>query len=266
MNDIEKMSNELFSRVVDYANDIVNKKILACEKHIFSCKRFLEDFNNPNYYFDKVELLKFYLWSRQFKHRAGILKNEIIELIDFQLFVIANLFCWKRKDNGYRRYRKAYIHLARKNAKSQLLSLIASYECFLSDEQSEVYLAGWDKEQSSIVYREIESQLRNSKRLQGKYKCSYGKITNLKDGGFIKPLSREARNTGDGTNPSIGIIDEYHAHITSEIYDVILSGMVARPQPLMSIITTAGFDLSRPCYKEYEYVSKILDPSVDTHN
>ena len=266
MNDIEKMSNELFSRVVDYANDIVNKKILACEKHIFSCKRFLEDFNNPNYYFDKVELLKFYLWSRQFKHRAGVLKNEIIELIDFQLFVIANLFCWKRKDNGYRRYRKAYIQLARKNAKSQLLSLIASYECFLSDEQSEVYLAGWDKEQSSIVYREIESQLRNSQRLQGKYKCSYGKITNLKDGGFIKPLSREARNTGDGTNPSIGIIDEYHAHKTSEIYDVILSGMVARQQPLMNIITTAGFDLTRPCYKEYEYVSKILDPNIDIEN
>lgn len=266
MNDIEKMSNELFSRVVDYANDIVNKKILACEKHIFSCKRFLEDFNNPNYYFDKVELLKFYLWSRQFKHRAGILKNEIIELIDFQLFIIANLFCWKRKDNGYRRYRKAYIQLARKNAKSQLLSLIASYECFLSDEQSEVYLAGWDKEQSSIVYREIESQLRSSQRLQGKYKGSYGKITNLKDGGFIKPLSREARNTGDGTNPSIGIIDEYHSHKTSEIYDVILSGMVARPQPLMSIITTAGFDLTRPCYKEYEYVSKILDPNIDVHN
>ena len=266
MNDIEKMSNELFSRVVDYANDIVNKKILACEKHIFSCKRFLEDFNNPNYYFDKVELLKFYLWSRQFKHRAGILKNEIIELIDFQLFVIANLFCWKRKDNGYRRYRKAYIQLARKNAKSQLLSLIASYECFLSDEQSEVYLAGWDKEQSSIVYREIESQLRSSQRLQGKYKGSYGKITNLKDGGFIKPLSREARNTGDGTNPSVGIIDEYHSHKTSEIYDVILSGMVARPQPLMNIITTAGFDLTRPCYKEYEYVSKILDPNIDVHN
>ena len=266
MNDIEKMSNDLFNRVVNYANDIIDKKILACEKHIFSCKRFLNDFNNVNYYFDKVELLKFYLWSRQFKHRAGVLKNEIIELIDFQLFVIANLFCWKRKDNGYRRYRKAYIQLARKNAKSQLLSLIASYECFLSDEQSEVYLAGWDKEQSSIVYREIESQLRSCARLQGKYKGSYGKITNLKDGGFIKPLSREARNTGDGTNPSIGIIDEYHSHKTSEIYDVILSGMVARPQPLMNIITTAGFDLTRPCYKEYEYVSKILDPNIDIEN
>ena len=150
--------------------------------------------------------------------------------------------------------------------KSQLLSLIASYECFLSDEQSEVYLSGWDKEQSSIVYREIESQLQGCERLKGKYKNSYGKVTSLKDGSFIKPLSREARNTGDGTNPSVGIVDEYHAHKTSEIYDVILSGMVARPQPLMTVITTAGFDLTRPCFKEYEYVSKILDPSIEIEN
>ena len=33
---------------------------------------------------------------------------------------------------------------------------------------------------------------------------------------------------------------EYHAHQTSEIYDVLLSGMGARPQPLMLNITTAG--------------------------
>lgn len=42
--------------------------------------------------------------------------------------------------------------------------------------------------------------------------------------------------------------------------------MVARPQPLMTIITTAGFDLSRPCFKEYEYVTKILDPNINIDN
>lgn len=208
MSDIKKLSEDLFNRVDKYADDIINGNIIACKKHIWSCKRFKNDFNNPNYYFDKVELLKFYLWSRQFKHRAGVLKNKVIELTDFQLFIIANLFCWKRKDNNYRRYRKAYIQISRKNAKSQLLSLIASYECFLSDEQAEVYLSGWDKEQSSIVYREIESQLQGCDRLKGKYKNSYGKVTSLKDGSFIKPLSREARNTGDGTNPSVGIVDK----------------------------------------------------------
>jgi len=42
--------------------------------------------------------------------------------------------------------------------------------------------------------------------------------------------------------------------------------MVARKEPLMFVITTAGFDLSRPCFVEYEYVSRILNPDDDTEN
>lgn len=263
---IEKIAEQLFERIEDYVQKVVNGRIVACKKHKWACERYLKDKNNQDYYFDKEELLRFYVWSRQFKHRAGVLANQIIELTDFQLFVCGNLFCWKNKSTQLRKYRKAYIQLARKNAKSQLLGLIGGYETFLTQEQSETYLCGWDKEQSSIVYREILFQLSGCERLKGKFKDSYGKITSTRDGSFIKPLSREARNTGDGTNPSLGIIDEYHAHKTSEIYDVILSGMVARAQPLIVIITTAGFDLTRPCFKEYEYISKLLDPDVDIEN
>ncbi|HDK7165932.1 TPA: terminase large subunit [Clostridium botulinum] len=267
------MSNiaRYYTIIYRYACDIVDGKIKACKKHIQACKRFLDDLDKSQnedypYFFDYEELYKFYKWAGLFKHRAGVLKGKKIDLVPFQLFIVGNLFCWKHKDTGLRQFRKAYIQIARKNAKSQLLGVIASYECFLSEEQAEVYLAGWDKEQSSIVYREIKYQIESAELLKGKYTDSYGKITHLKSGSFIKPLSREAKNTGDGTNPSLGIVDEYHAHKTSEIYDVILSGMVAREQPLMVIITTAGFDLSRPCFKEYQYVSKILDPNNPTEN
>jgi len=74
-------------------------------------------------------------------------------------------------------------------------------------------------------------------------------------------MSREDRIDGDGTSPQCGIIDEYHAHPTTEFYDIIDSGMGARPQPLLMIITTAGYNLNHPCYRvEYRYVSQILDP------
>jgi len=55
------------------------------------------------------------------------------------------------------------------------------------------------------------------------------------------------------------IIDEYHAHPTSEMYDVIVSGMGQRLQPLLFIITTAGFNLASPCYEEYTYCCKVLE-------
>lgn len=262
-NDLEEKANELYERVENYCNSIINGDIPACKKHIQACKRFYKFKENRNYYFDKLELLKVYIWARQFKHTKGVLAGKNIELVDIQLFEVGSIFAWKNKKDNTRVTRKVYIQKARKNVKTQEMAFLSTYVGFNSkNEKQEIYIAGWDKEQSNNCYMEIGNELATSDKLKGKYKESYGKITWLKDGSFIKPLSREARKTGDGTNPSVGIIDEYHAHKTSEIYDVINSGMVARKEPLMIIITTAGFDLSHPCYKEYQYVSKVLDEDM----
>lgn len=261
----------LKQEIIKYSEDIISGKINACKKHKLSCKRFLDDLDKSEnddsygYYFDIKELYRFYIWCHMFKHRVGILAKKPIDLVAFQLFICGNIYCWKHKDTGYRRFRKAYIQVGRKNAKSQLLACIASYECFLSDEQAEVYITGWDRKGSSIVYREILYQIDTNtpKILKNKYKTSYGRITHKKSGSFIEPLSKEAKNSDSANNPSLAIVDEYHQHQTSEIYDSLLGGMVARTQPLIIIITTAGTDLNRPCYKEYQYVSKVLDPYIE---
>ncbi|QKE72665.1 terminase large subunit [Arthrobacter citreus] len=261
----------LLERITNYAQDIVEGKILACKKHIAACERFLSDVQQIaddefEFYFDADELFRFYKWSKMFKHSKGVLANQRIELTDFQLFVVANIFCWKHKVTNLRRFRKVYIQLARKNAKSQLLALITSYICFLSEEQEECYIAGWGREQSSLVYNEVLGQIEAVDLLKGKFNNSYGRIKHEKRGSIIKPLSKESRKTGDGTNPSLAVIDEFHAHETPEIYDVLISGMVARKSPLIVIITTAGFNLSSPCYTEYQYVSSILDSESPIKN
>ncbi|WAH38610.1 terminase large subunit [Alicyclobacillus dauci] len=261
----------LVERIVEYSNGVIDGAIRACKKHKSACRRFLRDVERiPDesflYEFDADELYSFYKWASMFRHTKGILAGQYIQLTDFQLFNAANILCWKNKVTGYRRFRKAYIQVARKNAKSQFLALITSYCGFLSDEQEECYIAGWGREQSSIVYSEIATQIAACDLLKGKYTDSYGKITHLKSGSVIQPLSKEARKTGDGKNPSIAVIDEFHVHETSEIYDVLISGMVARKNPLIVIITTAGFDMSRPCFTEYQYVSSIVDENSPIEN
>ncbi|MFK7695395.1 terminase large subunit [Paenibacillus sp. HJGM_3] len=263
--------DELIESLGRYAEDVVDGRITACKKHRAACDRFLTDLQNSEredypFRFDVDEVYRFYRWARMFKHSKGVLASQPIELTPFQLFVTGNIFGWKRKGSGLRRFRKAYIQLARKNAKSQLLALIGSYETFLSPEQSETYIAGWGREQSSIVYGEVLTQIQGVEMLAGKFTDAYGRIRHLKSGSVIQPLSKEARKTGDGKNPSLGIVDEYHVHETSEIYDVLISGMVARPNPLLVIITTAGFDMAKPCFTEYQYVSDIIDPDSQTEN
>ncbi len=83
------------------------------------------------FYFDEEIVEDFYWFAREFKHVEGILAGEPVELTDFQLFLSANIFGFKKKSNGARRFRKVFIQLARKNAKSQFLAIVARLSRFL---------------------------------------------------------------------------------------------------------------------------------------
>ncbi|NJL71584.1 MAG: hypothetical protein HC888_08190 [Candidatus Competibacteraceae bacterium] len=77
------------------------------------------------------------------------------------------------------------------------------------------------------------------------------------------PLGQDS-NTEDGLNPSCAVIDEYHAHPDNSMLSVIQCGMGARFQPLIWIITTAGFDLNSACYQEERLLAtRILERTVE---
>lgn len=259
--------------LIQYSEDILNGDIVACQKHKWACQRFLYDLEREGtedfpYIFEEERAERFFDWMRLFKHRKGVLAGQYIEPHIIQKFNFGNIYGWIHKDTELRRFNKAYWQVARKNAKSQSLGASGSYEASAFGEPSaEVYCAATKKDQAKIVWEEIEAMIMGNPDLRNRFKVSYGTITHLKSGSIVKPLSKEDRKTGDGTNPSAFFIDEYHAHETMEIYDIGDSGMGARLQPLLMIITTAGFDLNKPCYRvEYKYVSDILNPDSPIEN
>lgn len=263
----------LRQELIKYSEDVLNGDVVACEKHKWACLRFLNDLEregteNFPYIFDEKRGERFLDWMRLFKHRKGVLAGQHIEPHIIQKFVFGNIYGWVHKDSGLRRFNKGYWQVGRKNAKSQSLGTVGSYEgSAFGEPYAEVYMAATKKDQAKIVWEETEAMIMGNPDLRDRFKVAYGTITHLKSGSIIKPLSKEDRKTGDGYNPQCGIIDEYHAHETSEMYDIIDSGMGARPQPLLMIITTAGFNLNNPCYRvEYKYVSQILDPNSPVAN
>ncbi len=263
----------LRQELIEYCEDIINGEIVACQKHQWACQRFLNDLEREGtgdfpYIFDEEKANHFLDWMRLFKHRKGVLAGQYIEPHIIQKFNFGNIYGWIHQDYDTRRFNKGYWQVARKNAKSQSLGTVGSYESSaLGEPSSEVYCAATKKEQAKIVWEETEKMIKGCEFLKDKFKTAYGSITHLKSDSIIRALSKEDRKTGDGFSPQCGIIDEYHGHETDEMYEIIESGMGARTQPLMMIITTAGFDLNNPCYRvEYQYVSRILDPDDPTEN
>lgn len=258
-------------QLLRYARGCVDGRVPCCIKHSWACIRFLKDYEaaqkkNSKFIFKWAEVEKVLTWTALFKHSKGVLTGKNIILDISQVFLVANIYGFYYRDTGYRRFQKFYLQLARKNAKSQLLALILTYELMVfTGGLSEVYCAATKREQASIVYEEIKALLKSCKLLRGKWKEAYHKIQHLKTGSFCRSMSKEDRKMGDGLNPQCACIDEYHAHPTTEVYDILDSGMGARPEPLLGIITTAGFDLNNPCYTiEYNMVSRILNPEDDT--
>lgn len=87
-------------------------------------------------------------------------------------------------------------------------------------------------------------------------------VTHRKRGGFMRALSKDTKNKDSGA-PSFFVVDEFHAHVNTVVYDLGLNSFGKRAQALLDVITTAGDDAqSKPCYVEETYAKRILEGDV----
>ena len=261
------------NRLIRYATDCISGKIISCKKHKQACSRFLRDVKREesgeaSFYWAAQEAQKIIKWFSFLRHSKGVLAGKPIKLTDWQQFHLCQLYGWRRKEDGYKRFKKSFVEVARKNAKSQEEAGVALYEISVqatkNKEVYEYYTAGVKRDQSKIVFEEAKLML-NGSPLKKKFKLTNNAITHIKTGSYIKALSKEDGKTGDGTNPAGLIVDEYHQHKTTEFLDLGLGSNTK--ESLLMIITTAGMDLTYPCYtQEYDYCSKVLDSNIDVEN
>ena len=194
---------------------------------------------------------------------------KVNELALFQQFVIGLIFGWVHKDTGYRRFRKVYISLARKQGKSLISAAIALYMLLYERsprESRQIYTTANKRDQAKIVFNMTKKQL---KAIRSKSKAikKFTKIlqTEIKteDDSFVSPLSSDA-DTLDGLDTLLGIFDEYALSRTTEMMDVIESSQSQQDQPMILIISTASSKLTYPMYQiEYPFVTKLLNEEIE---
>ena len=259
----------ILEELKQYAYDCIDDKIVSCKKHKWACERFLKDIQKENYKYrwneEKAE--KIVKWFTYLRHSKGILAGQPIMLTTWQKFILCQIYGWE-DDAGIRRFKKAFTEVASKNAKTQMQAGSLLYEISVvatkNTEIAETFCAGTKREQSKLLFNEAQNMLRGSV-LSPKFKITRDKIIHIKTNSFLASLSKQDGKNGDGTNPAVLVLDEYHQHPTTEFYDLGLGSN--SKEPLLFIITTAGVDLNVPCYtQEYQYCSDVLNPYTDTAN
>lgn len=249
-----------------YARDVVSGRIDACKEVKQACKRHLDDLKKSEtrafkYKFCRDTAEQVCEFVQLLPHTKGkwARERERIKLEPWQKFIFSCVFGWLHKKTGYRRFTEAYCEIPRKNGKSVIAAGVGLYMlCADGEFGAEVYCGATTEKQAWEVFRPAKLMLEKTPELTSfaGIEIMAKNISIPADGSRFEPL---IGNPGDGSSPSCAIIDEFHEHDAPDQYETMLTGMGAREQALMFIITTSGFNLAGPCYDKRRQVQQMLD-------
>lgn len=192
--------------------------------------------------------------------------DEAFTCVGFQEFILGSLFGWVHRETGKRRFTDSYVQIARQQGKS-VLTAILGIKCsnFDNYKNGQIYCTATKQDQARVVWGEMSKFIGADPDLQELFKVKDYKseIVAKLSGSVIRALGRDTKSI-DGFRPYLGIVDEYHAHKDNQMYKLLKGGTRHLKQSLVSVITTAGFNLNGPCYELYKYCRRVLR-GIDTN-
>lgn len=216
------------------------------------------------FYFDQEAAdLAVYFFETYLTHEKGEYAGKPFLLQPWQKTIVSDIYGWKRKKDGSRRYREVFIFVPRKNGKTFTSAGFASYGLFADKEEgAEIYSAAADREQARILFDACKGMIERNKKLSELASIYRSSIVYEKRRSSYKVISADA-HTKHGFNSHLILFDELHAQKDRELYDVLSTSVGARKQPLIITITTAGFDKKTICYERYDNAKKVTEGSLD---
>lgn len=251
-------------RLAEYVDWVKHHPRQTCKWTKLAVQRFERDLKDSKkkdfpYRFDESKASKFIRFTECLKQYKDQWAGQRLHLEPWQVFIFANIYGWVHKETGLRRFRKAFVFVARKNGKSTMVSSVLIYD-LMKTPGAEGYCAATKRDQSKIVFDSVSQMVRQHEDLSGMLQIfrSTHTIVNPNNAGKVAALSHEA-DTFDGLNPSTAVIDEVAAMKTYDIIQVLQSGTAARPEPLIFEITSGSDNTTSAGAQEFERSSKILE-------
>ena len=190
------------------------------------------------------------------KHVKGKWATDPFILEPWQLELVSEIF-GTLNEKGKRAYRTVYCEVPRKNGKTTLAAAILLYMLFCDHEHgAEVYSAASTREQASIVYNIASQMVKKNDDLNAV--CDIRPSNKrLIFGDRVYVACSSDAGAPHGTSPHCVIFDEMHLQKTRLLWEAFQTGLGARAQPLIFVITTAGHDRSSICWELHQYAKAV---------
>lgn len=259
------MTTAIKSSVTAYAESVIDGSVLTGKLVQLASERHLRDLESGHLrglWFDDEAADRAVRFFSLLQHHKGEWAGQPINLEPWQQFIIGSLFGWKQGD-GTRRFRTAYNEMGRKNGKSTLAAGLGLYLAFFDGEPgAEVYAAATKRDQSKIVWDEAKLTVMKSSGLRKHVTPLASNLHSTATASKFEPLGAD-KDGMDGLNIHGAIVDELHAHKTRAMWDVLRTATGSRRQPLIFVITTAGYDRNSICWQQHDYGVKVLEGIIE---
>ena len=251
--------------MIKYVDDVLSGKIVAGKKIRLACERYKHDLERSKsddfpYYYDEKMARK----ACQFVQMLPLTNGGKFHLAEYQEWIVSELYGWRVKETGERRYTQGMVSMARKSGKTYLAASLAAIGLLMESEPAknrQVIFVSNALKQAKLGYDMLSSSLRQvqktSRLIRHRVKVQKERITDLPTDSFATALASDT-NTLDGYAGTTIILDEYAAAKDRKVYDVLKSGQEQEPNSLLLIISTSGLDLNVPMYSEYKMLSDVL--------
>jgi phage terminase large subunit-like protein len=262
-------------RTSEYAQAVVDGTIIAGPHVRNACRRHLDDLTKGKkrgLYFDEAAAeFAFGFFETVLKLSEGQFEGLPFVLHPSQAFIIGSIFGWKRED-GTRRFRRAYIEQGKGNGKSPIAGGLGLYGMTADNEPgAQIYAAAAKRDQAGILFADAVKMVKQSPSLKKRLEFSGGpgrefNIAHHPSGSYFRPVSRDTGKTGSGPRPYFVLADEVHELPDRKIIEMLERGFKFRRQPLLFMITNSGSDRNSVAWEEHEHAVKVAAGHTEAVN
>lgn len=261
------------SKSYKYAKGVISGKIIASKFIIKQAERYLLDLEREDLYFDLEWHNKVSVWFEQICYVPELAAPVGLPLP--HAFWIEQIHCLRYKKGKRRKYKQAYIQVARKQAKTFYAANNALFELIIGEDNKPEILCGANSREQAVLCTkmvgdvikcspELMSLVKNKKLNLHTWQKEVTGVHYDNGSGRVGKIMAMAKDPGDGGNPSATIVDELHEARDLKLLETMKSGQGLRKNPLALIITSPGHNKDAPCYSVLRDTAvKILEGTID---
>ena len=265
---------------IQYADDVVTGRIIIGEDVVNACRRFQQDMQRED-----IELrmrdpdLAINIMQTMLVHRQGEaldgtpMMGKPFILEPFQIFIVVNLLGWYYTGTQVRRFKEAFIELARKNGKTSMIAALAFAVGIIQRRSgSRIYIVAAALKQTmeafnfirfSLEYKKIDQLFEiKDNSFEHSIKYQFKKPDGTPDGMLEIYAMPSNPDSQDSFNCNFAIADEVAAYKKPAQYNRFKEAQKAYTNKLMIGITTAGDNINSFGYNRQEYAAKVAQGIV----